>query len=865
MLILTACNPSSPTAPAVPDRTPGVSWELAEYRVATVEDPVYDLSFQIPKGAKEPILGSLRLTFRFREGMVPVVLDFAAPAEHVKAVRVLRKGQYQPVEFVFEHGHLVIPAAAFGKARADQEEGIEVDFVAGEDSLNRGEDFLYTLFVPDRAHRAFPCLDQPNLKGRFRLQLDTAAGWQAVANGTLEEALSMEGRTTWTFAETPPLPTYLFSFAAGRFQVEEAVVEGRAMRFLHRETDAEKLARNREALFQLHAEALAWLEEYTGIAYPFEKFDFVLIPAFQYGGMEHPGAILYRDSSLLLDETATQEQRLGRASLIAHETAHMWFGDLVTMDWFSDVWMKEVFANFMAAKIAQPAFPELNHDLRFLLAHFPAAYAVDRTAGANPIRQPLDNLNEAGSLYGAIIYQKAPIVMRHLERIVGEDGLRTGLREYLDRHRFGNAGWPRLIEILDRQSPEDLAAWSQVWVEEPGRPTVEPQLEVREGTIQRLRLQQRDPGGGSKCWNQPLEVVLGYPGGGGVQRLPARFTGTATRGVGAAVEVVEVPGAQGLPTPSYLLPAGGGLGYGYFALDPESRDYLLASLSQLEEPVLRGAAWLALWDALLEGEIAGGDLVQTALEALAAESDAQLVGRLTADLRVAFWRYLEPAERARLAPAVEAVLFQRLVAAEDPGLKATFFQTFAALATTDEAVGRLEGAWRRGEIAGFPLAEQDRTTVALELAVREVDDWRKILEEQLASLDNPDRKARFAFVLPALAAAPEERDAFFNTLRSAENRAHEPWVLEALAYLHHPLRSESARKYLRPSLDLLEEIQRTGDIFFPKRWLDVTLGGHRSQEAAAIVRTFLDEHPDYPPRLKAKLLQSADGLFRAAG
>ena len=149
-----------------------------------------------------------------------------------------------------------------------------------------------------------------------------------------------------------------------------------------------------------------------GIPYPFGKFDFVLIPSFQFGGMEHAGAIYYNASGLLLDESATQNQLLGRANMISHETSHMWFGDLVTMRWFNDVWMKEVFANFMAAKIVNPSFPNVNHDLRFLFQNYPAAYDVDRTDGANPIRQELANLNEAGSLYGAIIYQKAPIVMR---------------------------------------------------------------------------------------------------------------------------------------------------------------------------------------------------------------------------------------------------------------------------------------------------------------------------------------------------------------------------------------------------------------------------------------------------------------------
>ena len=146
--------------------------------------------------------------------------------------------------------------------------------------------------------------------------------------------------------------------------------------------------------------------------------------------MEHPGAIFYNAAALLLPESATRQQLLARDSVIAHETAHMWFGDLVTMTWFDDVWMKEVFANFMAAKIVNPRFPDLDHDLRFLHTHYPAAYEVDRTAGANPIRQPLKNLRDAGSLYGAIVYLNSPIVMRQLELLLGEPALRDALREY---------------------------------------------------------------------------------------------------------------------------------------------------------------------------------------------------------------------------------------------------------------------------------------------------------------------------------------------------------------------------------------------------------------------------------------------------
>ena len=272
----------------------------------------------------------------------------------------------------------------------------------------------------------------------------------------------------------------LFAFAAGQFRIDIAERRGRTFRMFHRETDTSKVARNRDAIFDLHASALAWLEDYTTLAYPFGKFDFVLIPSFQFTGMEHPGAVFYNASALLLDESATENQLLGRANTIAHETAHMWFGDLVTMKWFDDVWMKEVFANFMAARIANPSFPAVNHELRFLASHYPAAYAVDRTSGTHPIRQPLDNLAHAGSQYGAIIYQKAPIVMRQLELLLGVENLRDGLRVYLQRFQFGNATWRDLIDILDERSNLDVAAWSRVWVEEPGRPQLDVELDVHE-------------------------------------------------------------------------------------------------------------------------------------------------------------------------------------------------------------------------------------------------------------------------------------------------------------------------------------------------------------------------------------------------
>jgi aminopeptidase N len=815
----------------------GVPETLAQERAATISSLRYELSFRIPASRTEGIRGSETIRFVLRAPH-RVVLDFAPARDHVSSVRVGDK----PVEAVFADGHLTIPAAA----TTSGENAVRIEFLAGDDSLNRNDDFLYTLFVPARAHLAWPCFDQPDLKARYSLGLEVPSGWEALSNGAeVERAAGNVWRVR--FAETQPIPTYLFAFAAGKFSVETAERNGRTFRMFHRETDAKKVARNRDAIFDLHAHALAWLEEYTGIKYPWGKFDFVLIPSFQFGGMEHPGAIFYNAAGLLLDESATQNQLLGRANTISHETSHMWFGDLVTMRWFNDVWMKEVMANFLAAKIVNPSFPEINHDLRFLLSHYPSAYGVDRTAGANPIRQNLADLDEAGTLYGPIIYDKAPVVVRQLEMILGEQGFRDGMREYLKRYSFGNATWLDLVRLLGTRTPENLAAWSHAWVELRGRPELTTNLQVgADGKISSLTFTQRDPLNRGAIWPQRLQVAVGYADG--VETLPVSVRGAIT----------SVAAARGMKRPLYILPNGGGLGYGMFVLDSETQRYLAGHIEDIPDALARGSAWVDLWENVLDARLTGKEFLDLAMRAVPKETDEQNTQLILSYMTRAFWLF----ERA---PGLEATLRAGIARARTASQKSAWFNAFRDVVLTRDGLGWLERVWRREErIDGLTFAEPDEISMAMELAVREVPGWQQILETQRERIQNPDRKARFEFVVPALSADPVVRGQAFERLRKVENRRREPWVLEALHYLNHPLREEDSLRFVGPGLELLGEVQRTGDIFFPQRWMDATLEGHRSPAAARVVREFLDRQPGLPERLRWTVLSAADELFRVS-
>ncbi len=816
---------------------PGVAVALAEHRAEVISSVRYDAAFDIPLSRDSAVTGTVDISFGLRDTLQPLVLDFRAPPDHVLSVRL----NGAEVPYTLPADHIVIP----GSALSAGEHTVSVAFRSTNDALNRQEEFFYALFVPDRASTALPVFEQPDLKARFALTLTVPSDWKALANGAQLSRESLgNGRDRVQFAESAPISTYLFSFAAGVLQVDSAQRGGRTLTMYHRESDAAKFARNRDAIYDLHATAIDWLEEYTRIEYPFDKFAFFAIPAFQFGGMEHPGAIWYRAESLFLDPSASRTQELGRASLIAHETAHMWFGDLVTMRWFNDVWMKEVFANFMAAKIAGPSFPDINLPLRFFQSHHPAAYNVDRTAGTNAIRQPLDNLRDAGSLYGAIIYQKAPVVMQQLESLVGEAVLRDGLRAYLDRYQFGNATWTDLIEILDALSPVDLTSWSEVWVNEAGRPRVQVVL-----SDSGVALRQSDPvAQRNLLWPQSLVLATGRDS---LITLDTLYMG----GREAFLRVAS--------RPTFVLPGADGVGYGRFVLDAQSRTALLPQAATLKDPLHRAVAFQSLWEEVLEDSLAAEPFARATLNALRQEDNELVAQQLIGLLRGAYWRFVPDAVRIQMAPEVESVLWTLLDEASSAGRKGAYFSALTSMALSDSGVARLERIWRTQEPpAGLPLAEQQYIALAEALALRNVSNASEILSTQESRISNPDRLARFRFMRPALSANSSTRDSLFATFASVENRRRESWVLDAMSAMHHPLRSQESVGSVRASLDLVEEIQATGDIFFPLRWLSATLDGHRSAQAAEVVRAFLRENLDLPPRLRGKVLQAADDLFR---
>ncbi|MCC4921723.1 M1 family metallopeptidase [Flavobacterium chungbukense] len=818
----------------------GVSEQLAQFRKHQISDVTYNLSFEIPKHKSENINAQLALILTLSDLSQSVYLDFKEKSQNIKSVSANGK----QIAMVHEKGHIAIPPGSLISGKNT----IEISFIAGNLSLNRNDDFLYTLLVPDRASTLFPCFDQPDIKATYKLSLSVPKEWSVLAAADVKEKVEKGDFTSYTFGESDKMSTYLFSFVAGKFN-SVTKKPGLEMTFLYRENDKNKIESSTDTIFSLHQQSLDFLEKYTNYKFPFQKLDFASIPVFQYGGMEHVGAIQYRESTLFLDNSATDSEKLNRAKLIAHETSHMWFGDLVTMKWFDDVWMKEVFANFMADKIMNPIFPKVNHNLQFFTAHYSSAYAEDRSLGTHPIRQHLENLKDAGSLYGAMIYNKAPIMMRQLEASMGKEPFQKGIQKYIQKYANDNADWNNLVEILDAETPLDMKKWSEVWVNKSGRAIFTDKIEYdAKNRIKKFEIQQQAEDKSNNVWPQIFQIGLVYANE--IKVLTANIT----------AKNLAVKEASGLAKPLAVVYNYNGFGYGVFPLDGNNLEYI----STLKDEVARAASYSNLFENTLIGNVSADKAFNCFLKGIQSEENELVLRIVSGNLNTIYWRFFTEEQQNKVQKQLLGILYERLQANLSANIKKTLFGLFSSVAYSDSGKASLYKIWNREvSISGLKLNEDDYTNMAMNLAIFKHEKADEILEKTRTSISNPDKKKRFEFLLPSLSKDESVRNAFIESLKDDANREKESWVSVGLANVNHPLRQENAQKYIRFSLDLVDEIQRTGDIFFPKDWLDNTIGKYSSKYAFDEVQRFLKENPNFSPILKRKLFMATDLLYKA--
>jgi aminopeptidase N len=717
-----------------------------------------------------------------------------------------------------------------------------------------GNDYLYTLLVPADADQLFPCFDQPDLKARVSFTLTTPRAWTSLANGSVTHADTTTTRIVSHFAETRPLSTYLIAFAAGPWQKTTSVVKGRSVSVYIRKSRAKEA--DADTLLALTHRAIGWMEQYFGRTYPFEKFDLMLAPAFPFGGMEHPGVVMFNEDRFIFRERPTLPRRLGRFSTILHEVAHQWFGDLVTMRWFDDLWLKEGFATYMAAKAMADLEPASDAWKTFYQSNKPAAYGVDQTTGTTPLWQDLSNLDQAKSAYGAIVYNKAPAVLKQLNYLVGEEAFQAGVRQFLTDHAYSNATWQDLLGAIGKAAGRPLVDFGRNFMLRPGMPEVQQRVTVRDGRIVRLELVQSPAQklSGPTAWPMRTQVLLAYDDASGraPETIPVELNAIST----------EVTAARGKPAPAYVFANYQDYGYFVTLLDSASvRSLAGGELGRVHDGFLRTMLWGALWDQVRDAELSPGKFADLVLAELPREKDEQILPALLGRLERSVHAYVPPADVPRLTTEGERILWDGARDGSKPyGIRRAFLDAFIGLAASSDGLAKLETLLKADSAAGEPVRDPTRWAVVDRLIVLNTPDAEQALAAQVARDTTADGRRR-AFVAGAARQSPASKAAYF-TRYFADKSLNEDWASGSLGEFNAPEQQELTLPYLRPALDSLPFIQANRRIFFLGSWLSSFIGGHTSESALDVVHKYLADHPALPKDLREKVLQTSDELER---
>jgi aminopeptidase N len=849
----------------IPD---GIPRALAQERAARVSDLHYQLSYNL--GPHAPTTDALEtIRFNLSDASTPLLLDFRDGLLY--DFNLNGTAWRGPID----HGHILLPVKSLRVGQNTVELHFTANIGAAGKAITRFEDrddgseYLYTLFVPMDASMAFPCFDQPDLKGRFQLTVDAPESWSVISNTAPAVTASMGTAKETHFAETEPIPTYLFAFAAGPF-VNIHPTPGLPNVWV-RKSKAHAAESEVPAVQTTAADGIKFLSDYFAQSFPFPKYEMVLIPGFAYGGMEHAGATFLREEAVLFRTAPTANSLLGRDILVLHELTHQWFGDFTTMRWFDDLWLKEGFAQYMAYKTLAALRPNQPIWQRFYQSIKPAAYAIDETQGTTPIYQDIPNLNSAKSAYGAIVYSKAPGVLRQLNYILGDDAFRKGLQLYLAAHKYGNATWADLIGSFQQASGRDLTAWADMWIRHRGMPRVDTSFTCSGGRLRDLRLSQRpvlasSEAGGNEIWPIATEVAVGYPDG-SVQTLRAELNSQS-----ASIAVPLRPG--GLPPcPAWVFANNDDHAYGMFLLDEKSR---AAVLPQLASPSADPSAlfrrtllWGSLWDSVREVEFDPAVYVHTALDALPHERDETLAASLLSRTETAVHHYVRDAAQPELLARGATLAADRMMNDPDHDLRIVWFRSLAGFAA--QPAGRdvmkdlLAG---RVTIPGVELRQQDRWSLITALIAYGDPEADAVFAAE-KKRDPSGDGLKYAWVAQAAGPDPATKKSYFADYTrdpaapdsSQSPKISEDWIQSSLGAFNFWNQSTLTASYLEPALEALPQVKRERKIFFLVGWLDAFMDGQQSQASLTQVQHYLETaNPD--PDLRLKILESMDELQR---
>ncbi|GAA2227872.1 aminopeptidase N [Streptomyces amakusaensis] len=738
--------------------------EEAQQRARLITTHAYEIDLDL-SGAQEGGLyrSVTHVRFDSAEAGAETFIDLVAPAVH----EVVLNGKSLDVAAVFRDSRIALNHLHHGQntlmvvadcAYTNTGEGLH-RFVDPVDE----QAYLYTQFeVPD-ARRVFANFEQPDLKATFQFTVKAPEGWTVISNSTTPEP---EG-TLWRFEPTPRISTYITALIVGPYHSVHSSYEkdGQSVPLgvYCRPSLAEYL--DADAIFEVTRQGFDWFQEKFDYAYPFEKYDQLFVPEFNAGAMENAGAVTIRDQYVFRSKVTDAAYEV-RAETILHELAHMWFGDLVTMEWWNDLWLNESFATYtsIACQAAAPGSRWPHSWTTFANSMKTWAYRQDQLPSTHPIMAEIRDIDDVLVNFDGITYAKGASVLKQLVAYVGEDEFFRGVQAYFKAHAFGNTRLTDLLGALEKTSGRDLTTWSQKWLQTAGINVLRPEIEVSaEGFVTSFAVRQEAPalpaGAKGEPTLRPHRIAIGC------YDLDASGKLVRTDRIELDVdgELTEVPFPADTRRPAVILLNDDDLSYAKVRLDEESLAFVTEHLGDFAESLPRALCWSAAWDMTRDGELAARDYLSLVLSGIGKESDIGVVQSLHRQVKSAIDLYAAPQWReAGLTRWTDATLAHLRGAEPGSDHQLAWARAFAATARTPQQLDLLQALLDGAQsIEGLAVDTELRWAFVERLAATGVLD-----EDGIAAEYERDRTA-----------AGEQHAATARAARPTEEAKAEAWAL----------------------------------------------------------------------------------------
>ncbi|MFI0715360.1 aminopeptidase N [Streptomyces inhibens] len=830
-------------------------------------DVALDVRSAVGQGAAAATFRS-RTTLRFRctEPGASTFADLLAPS----VTSVTLNGRELDPAVVFDGSRIALDELAAENtlvvdaqcAYSRTGEGLH-RFVDPED----GEVYLYTQYEPADSRRVFANFEQPDLKAPFTFEVTAPEGWRVLSNGA-QEGAAEGGRHR--FATTKPISTYITAVVAGPYHFESDVYrrtfeDGTELEIPLGALCRKGLAKHFDAddIFTVTKQGLDFFHDHFDFPYPFGKYDTAFVPEYNLGAMENPGCVTFREEFIFRGKV-TEASYERRANVILHEMAHMWFGDLVTMQWWDDLWLKESYADFMGAFAQVEATRFRDGWITFANRRKSWAYRADQLPSTHPVTADIRDLEDAKLNFDGITYAKGAAVLKQLVAYVGQDAFLEGARRYFKRHAYGNTRLTDLLAVLEETSGRDMAAWSRSWLETAGvnsltpRVTYDSQDRITELSI----LQEAAP---AHPELRPHRVAVGLYR----RQTPFSANGDSAlvRYARAEVDVAgprtAVPELAGLERPELILVNDDDLTYCKVRFDEGSLATLRARLDDLADPMARALCWAALWGLTRDGLMPARDYLDLVRRFAGRETEIGVLQSLHGQAQTALEHYTAPDRREIAARELaEGALRELRTAEPGSGHQLTWARHFAAVATTAADLQLLKGLLEgTAKIDGLEVDQELRWAFLEPLAAHGVADEATIAAE-LARDDTASGKRHQVRCLAARPSAEVKAQAWADVVESdaLSNALVEATISGFVQLGQRELLAPYAPRYFASIERVWQErsIEIAMDVvrgLFPG-WLV-----ERSTLDAA--DNWLDEHAQAAPALRRMVLEERDDLARA--